>query len=150
MELARVKRGHSAALLMIDLDGFKRVNDDLGHLAGDEVLKAVALALKQNIREVDSAGRYGGDEFVVVLSDPQPPYTSTIVGERLVQSIREAGHVDDHHRVTASIGVAVASQTDGADELLSRADAFVYEAKQAGGDRVIGPPPPEGVGADAT
>jgi diguanylate cyclase (GGDEF)-like protein len=141
MELARVKRGHTAALLMIDLDGFKRVNDDLGHLAGDEVLTAIAQALAKNIREVDSAGRYGGDEFVVVLSDPRPPDTSSVVGERLVRAVRRAGRVDEAHQVTASVGVAVAEPTDSADELIRRADVNVYAAKQAGGDRVIGPVP---------
>ena len=139
IELARVRRGHTAGLLMIDLDGFKAVNDDLGHLAGDEALKRIAAVLVESIREVDAVGRYGGDEFVVVLSDPQPPDTTTAVGQRLARAVREAGEVDDRHRVSASIGAAVAREGDSVDSLLARADARVYEAKQAGGDRVVGP-----------
>lgn len=137
-ELARVRRGHALALLMIDLDGFKAINDGLGHLAGDEALRTVSAALSAEIRETDLVGRYGGDEFVVLLTDADAAELGA-VAERLRSAIAGAGVIDASHRVTASLGVAVATEADDAASLLRRADANAYQAKADGRDRVVGP-----------
>lgn len=137
VELARVRRGHPLTVLMIDLDRFKDVNDQYGHHRGDRLLQDVALALQMGTREVDLVGRYGGDEFAVLLSD-----TDTEAGmqtaERLVARIRQraAGEVD-RASVTASVGAVGATYDDDADTVMHRADATAYRAKQDGGDRVV-------------
>ena len=136
LELARTRRGHEAALLMIDLDGFKRVNDRFGHLHGDDLLKRVAEAISGSIRATDVAGRYGGDEFAVLLSDTAPDQ-ALVAAERLVRSLREAcATAEPEERVTASVGVAVALGDDDSRSLLRRADEKAYRAKEHGGDRV--------------
>lgn len=133
-ELARVRRGHALAVVMIDLDGFKRVNDERGHQTGDEVLRSIADALGGATRAVDVPGRYGGDEFVVLLPDTAPRQ-ARVVAERLVAAAREAGEGFDAERpITASVGVAHARPDDGARALVQRADVEAYRAKAAGGD----------------
>jgi diguanylate cyclase (GGDEF)-like protein len=134
-ELARVRRGHPLAVVMIDLDGFKRVNDERGHPRGDEVLREIAAALDVATREVDVVGRYGGDEFIVLLPDAGHE-EAAIVSERLVEAVRRVGHASDPERpVTASIGVALARPGDASRALIARADELAYRAKQGGGDR---------------
>jgi len=138
LELARVRRGHSAALLMIDLDQFKRVNDRFGHLRGDDLLKRVADAIVQSVRATDVAGRYGGDEFAVLLSDTETGQAE-IAAERLVKSIRDtAQRAEPDEAVTASIGFAVALGDDDSRSLLRRADQNSYRAKEKGGNCVVG------------
>ena len=137
-ELARVRRGRGLAVMMLDLDGFKRVNDDLGHLAGDDVLRKVAVALKVTTRESDIVGRYGGDEFAILLTDPGPGDVHA-VGERVVEAVAKAGRLHDHPGVTVSVGYAIARDSDTPESVLERADANAYRAKQAGGNRVVGP-----------
>ena len=135
-ELARVRRGHPLAAIMIDLDRFKRVNDEHGHQRGDEILEDIAAAIEEATREVDVPGRYGGDEFVVLLPDTPPP-SAVQVAERLVAAVREAGErFDAELPVTASVGLAFAREDDEARGLIQRADQHAYAAKQAGGDRV--------------
>jgi diguanylate cyclase (GGDEF)-like protein len=136
-ELARVRRGHPLALVMLDLDGFKRVNDTQGHLRGDVLLKEIATALGATTRATDVVGRYGGDEFVLVLPDTDAEQART-VAERVAQSVREAAERFDATRpVTASLGVAMAAPADTVAALLRRADENAYCAKQDGGDRVV-------------
>jgi len=136
-ELARVRRGKPLAVVMVDLDHFKRVNDSEGHLRGDVLLKEIAAKLAANTSETDVAGRYGGDEFVVVLPDTDAE-RALAVAERVATSVREAAeHFDARHLVTASVGIAVASSTDTVAALLRRADENAYRAKQHGGDRVV-------------
>lgn len=136
-ELGRVRRGHPLALVMIDLDGFKRVNDQEGHLRGDQVLKELAEALGSAIRATDVAGRYGGDEFVILLPDTDPEKARG-VADRLVVTIAQVGaRFSREARVTASIGVAVARSDDAVAQLIRRADELSYRAKKLGGDRVI-------------
>ena len=136
-ELARVRRGATLAVVMIDLDGFKKVNDALGHLRGDVLLKEIALGLSKTTRESDVAGRYGGDEFVVVL--PEADVTqATAAAERFTRAVRDAAQRFDGARpVTASTGLAVATGDDTVASLLRRADENAYRAKQSGGDRVV-------------
>jgi diguanylate cyclase (GGDEF)-like protein len=136
-ELARVRRERPLAVLMIDLDGFKRVNDAQGHLRGDVLLKEIATALAKTTREVDVAGRYGGDEFVLVLPDTAAEQAG-IAAQRVVASVREVGErIGAGLPVTASLGIAIASRDDTVAALLRRADENAYRAKQGGGDRVV-------------
>ena len=134
-ELARLQRGHSMAILMMDLDGFKHVNDEQGHLAGDRLLKKIAQRIASSMRVVDVVGRFGGDEFVVLLPDTDAEQAE-IVAERMVRTVREIGSEADPLRpVTASVGVAIPRLEDDVSVALNQADEAAYAAKQDGGDR---------------
>jgi diguanylate cyclase (GGDEF)-like protein len=136
--LARTKRdGTAAAAMFIDLDGFKEVNDSLGHGTGDQLLVAVSDRLRATVRGSDTLGRLGGDEFVVVaegasLNDgPQP------IAERILDSMRspfELEEVDGRLSLTASIGIAMGHR-ESAGELLRDADVALYHAKERGKNR---------------
>ncbi|GAA0695445.1 hypothetical protein GCM10009104_23970 [Marinobacterium maritimum] len=135
----RSRYGQPLSLLMLDLDHFKRVNDRYGHQAGDLVLKELAQMLEQHLREVDIIGRYGGEEFTVLL-----PNTARLQAERLAQRLCQAAaeyrirlHGGDLVQVTLSIGLA-SCDTDllSAETLLARADEALYVAKQRGRNRV--------------
>jgi len=134
-ELVRVHRGHPMALLMMDLDGFKHVNDEQGHLAGDALLKKIAQRVLSTMRVIDVVGRFGGDEFVVLLPDTDLAQAE-VVAERVVRTVREIGTEADPRRpVTVSVGVAVARLDDDVTVVLNQADEAAYAAKQEGGDR---------------
>jgi diguanylate cyclase (GGDEF)-like protein len=136
-ELERVRRGHAVAVLMMDLDGFKHVNDEQGHIAGDQLLRRIARAIEESTRIVDVIGRFGGDEFVVLLPDTDLEQ-ALIVAERLVTTLRHVGTEADPKRpVTASIGLSLAHPEDDVAILLNSADDAAYRAKQAGGDRFL-------------
>ena len=136
--LAWLNRGRPMAVVMIDLDQFKRVNDTSGHLEGDQVLKSVAEALQRSTREVDVAGRYGGDEFVIVLQDTNQD-EGRVAGNRFVTAIREVGmKFDSLNPVTASAGLSIARPGDTVEAVLKRADDFAYSAKGKGGNRLCG------------
>ena len=131
----RAKRNKKEmAVMFIDLDEFKKVNDTLGHDVGDLLLQQVALRLQKCVRLSDSIGRLGGDEFAIILEDTQQPEDAMIVGERILATFA-APFVLDGHRVaaTASIGIAIYPE-DGMEpaELLKNADVAMYRAKQAG------------------
>jgi len=138
-ELARVERfGGSLAVVVADLDWFKDVNDRHGHPAGDAVLREFAVLLEETVRDVDLAGRWGGEEFVLVL-----PGTDLAGGAQLAERIRVAlaGRtvlaVDGSRiPVTASFGVAAIPPAKTASELFAAADAAMYQAKRAGKNRV--------------
>ena len=135
-QLDRVARGATCGVMMIDLDGFKRVNDQLGHDAGDLLLMEVASALTQETRAVDLVARYGGDEFVIVLPDLSPE-GAIPAAERIVEAVARVGRerpIDAP--VTASIGLTMATPDDDVGVLLRRADSEAYGAKRAGGNRV--------------
>ena len=138
VELARVRRGHPLALLLVDLDHFKAVNDTQGHLEGDAVLRRVAAALERATREIDIAGRFGGDEFVVVLPDTDAAQAA-IVAERLIAEIRVEGRKTDADApVTASVGLSTGRPGDNTGDILRRADEAAYRAKADGGNRLDG------------
>ncbi|MGD9251971.1 MAG: response regulator [Desulfobacterales bacterium] len=142
LEIKRSQRqGHSTSLLMIDLDNFKQINDNLGHMAGDAILREVARRVKASIREIDVAARYGGEEFAVVL-----PYGDSKalrkVGERIRRLIEDQPFLvpgrEDDQRVTVSVGGAV-YPTDAAtvEALIDTADRMLYQAKREGKNRVV-------------
>ena len=136
--LAWLNRGRPMAVVMIDLDQFKRVNDKRGHLDGDLLLQNVADALRRSTREVDVAGRYGGDEFVIVLADTNQE-EGRVAGNRFVAAIREVGmKFDPQHPVTASAGLGIARPGDTVGSVLKRADDMAFSAKGKGGNRLCG------------
>jgi diguanylate cyclase (GGDEF)-like protein len=136
-ELARLRRGHPLSVVMIDLDGFKRVNDRQGHLQGDALLVQLSQALSGAVRVTDLVGRYGGDEFLIILPDTQLT-EAQLVAERVTRAVCDVGTTFDAAApVTASAGIAVAAPTDTVRALVQRADENAYRAKQAGGNRVV-------------
>ena len=123
----------TVAVLMIDLDYFKKVNDDFGHSAGDSVFEHVAQSILEGSRRGDIVVRYGGEEFVVVLSGVDLTIAQS-VAERIRETVAKQG--DGRPSVTASVGVAMRNQGEPFEELMERADKAMYLAKAAGRDRV--------------
>ncbi|MCB9703534.1 MAG: GGDEF domain-containing protein [Myxococcales bacterium] len=140
-EIDRARRyAHPLSVLMIDIDHFKSINDNHGHSVGDQVIGTIARRLAACLRKSDIAGRYGGEEFAMVLPETDVDNATTIVAERLRQAIdREPIHTSDGPlKVTISVGVApVAATRQGLLDALSQADAGLYAAKRAGRNRVI-------------
>jgi diguanylate cyclase (GGDEF)-like protein len=137
--LARRRRaGDAVAVLMVDIDKFKGLNDRYGHPVGDEVLRAVAGAIVTAVREEDVPARVGGEEFAVLLRNPGPE-VAVEVGERVRQAVR-ALDLRRHGVTGVSVSVGVANAR-GADEpipeIVERADQALLRAKRAGRDRVI-------------
>ncbi len=129
------RSGQLFAILFIDLDGFKGVNDSLGHDVGDRLLRQVAARLRETLRVEDTVGRLGGDEFVVLTPALVTPMDAALVADKLVCALSEPYPVDGHMLyTTASIGVALYPQ-DGrdVDALLKNSDAAMYQAKRSGG-----------------
>jgi diguanylate cyclase (GGDEF)-like protein len=129
--------GTAVAVLFVDVDRFKVLNDSLGHAAGDQVLRALAERLRRCTRGTDVAVRFGGDEFVLVCDDLETPGAARAIADRLGTLLREPVEVDDRsHVMTVSIGVAVTTDPDRVPEDLVRdADAAMYRAKELGKDR---------------
>jgi diguanylate cyclase (GGDEF)-like protein/PAS domain S-box-containing protein len=143
-ELARLQRSdhQPTAVLMIDLDHFKRVNDRYGHAVGDEVLRHYALLLEEAMRTVDLAGRMGGEEFAILLPGADAS-AGCAFAERLRVRTAASPLIHDGQviAVTASFGVAAMKASDmSASDVLKRADAALYRAKQGGRNQVAGPP----------
>lgn len=135
-----------AAILLVDIDHFKRVNDTYGHLAGDELLAATASTLGQYVRACDVLGRFGGEEFVAVLPGAGQQEACHIA-ERLRGRVRDIAVQARGAEVTVTVSIGVAALgVDGADlfELLAAADAALYRAKKSGRDRVCTLPPGAG------
>jgi diguanylate cyclase (GGDEF)-like protein/PAS domain S-box-containing protein len=130
------RRGARFALLVLDVDRFKEVNDTLGHPAGDAVLRAVARRLGRNVRETDTVARLGGDEFGVLLTNVADAAAVVRVVQKIVAAAAAPIHADEHDlKITVSIGIAH-YPSDARDEhaLLKRADQAMYRAKRAGGN----------------
>ena len=133
------RSGRMPAVLLLDLDHFKDVNDSLGHNAGDELLKVAGQRIASVVREGDLTARLGGDEFVVVMRELDDAAEAVRTGWRLVRAFREPFTTPDGELyATASIGVALASDTGsiGSDDLLREADTAMYVAKAEGRDRL--------------
>ena len=128
---AGARRGTNVAVLFIDLDRFKVVNDSLGHAAGDEVLKAVARRVRGVIREVDTAARLGGDEFAILVEDVDSPQAATCVAERIILALRAPFSVSGKEfLISASIGIAISDGgAEGPEDLIGKADLAMYRAK---------------------
>ena len=133
--ITQAQRHHTAlALLYLDLDRFKHINDSLGHLVGDQLLQTVALRLTECVRATDTVCRLGGDEFVILLSEVAHEQDAAVCADKLLQAIRMPYVLDDHElHVTASIGIVV-YPGDGieVEALLQNADSAMYEAKNRG------------------
>jgi diguanylate cyclase len=135
------------SLMLTDIDHFKNFNDTFGHLTGDQVLRLVALSVKQNVKGQDLAARYGGEEFAVVLPDTVLRSAITVAEHirRAVMTKELMKRSTGEHlgRVTISIGVAAMHPGDTAQSLIERADKCLYAAKRNGRNRVICEADPE-------
>jgi len=134
--LQRARRGEGFALLYLDLDRFKDVNDTLGHPVGDLLLREVASRLSQEVRETDVVARLGGDEFAVIQSGVNQPAGAQILAGRLIDAVGQPYSIEDHSVIIGvSIGIALsdgASGTTDADTLMRNADLALYRAKEDG------------------
>jgi len=138
--MAYVRGGGRYAVLLLDVDHFKSINDLLGHQAGDRVLAQIGKVIADNIRGVDVAGRFGGEEFLVLLRDASRE-RAMHVAERLREAIESGGFAyADGKPVTVSVGVAYARPVDGTADVVERADRALYRAKNAGRNRVVESP----------
>jgi diguanylate cyclase (GGDEF)-like protein/PAS domain S-box-containing protein len=136
--LARALAGDSpVAVLLLDLDGFKGINDSLGHAAGDHLLRHFAGLLRAAVREDDLVARFGGDEFAVLIESAATVGEAELVAARVVELLQQPLHVDgrDIH-IGASVGLAYATEAGDVDQLMRNADLAMYQAKSAGGGRV--------------
>ena len=134
-----MSRRHAQPLsvLMLDIDHFKRVNDDHGHGAGDDVLRAIAASIKAQLRNVDMVFRYGGEEFLILLSNTGRE-AAAMVGERLRRATQSEEYFADGQliEITVSLGCSTLLPGESADSLLRRADSALYVAKREGRNRL--------------
>jgi two-component system cell cycle response regulator len=137
-ETAKVARyGRPLSIIMLDIDNFKAVNDTFGHRAGDEVILSVAHAIMACIRKTDVAGRYGGEEFLVLL--PETDLASAkVVAEKIRSTVAQLSFEIKDLAITISAGVAEAQQGESYEAFINRADANLYRAKRSGKNRVEG------------
>lgn len=128
----------TVALFFVDLDGFKPINDELGHAVGDEALTRIAYALRASIRSNDVIGRFGGDEFIIVASDLERDACDAMAARMIAQIAAIAIEGTRGHQLAASVGVAIAASKHerNSDALIRRADRAMYEAKREGGGRL--------------
>lgn len=138
-EIERLRRfGHPLSAILLDIDDFKHINDTYGHGTGDQVLKALADRLNNNIRGVDILGRFGGDEFSILLPETDLA-TTTVIGGRLRRAMAKHPVTTDDGLLSVTISLGIARATEDMvdlDTLLNLADGAMYAAKQAGKDRV--------------
>jgi diguanylate cyclase (GGDEF)-like protein len=138
-EVARAQRnGTPCSVALIDLDHFKRINDQFGHPIGDEALRTFAITAFANIRNIDKLGRYGGEEFLLILPETEPDSARQML-ERLLAIISELDWtaISSGMAVTMSGGITAVREDDSSDIALARADAALYRAKAAGRNRVL-------------
>ncbi|RQO61833.1 hypothetical protein DBR47_06830 [Paucibacter sp. KBW04] len=133
------RTGHKVAFLFVDLDGFKAINDNFGHDAGDQVLKQVALRLRASVRSTDTAARIGGDEFLIILSDLNRQACAADIADKILLALAEPiAYGQQQIAVSASIGIAL--YPDHADELLAlkkAADLAMYAVKATGKNKYV-------------
>ncbi len=138
--VAQANRGNGkVALLFMDLDGFKEVNDSLGHAAGDLLLKEAAHRLAQCIRESDTVARIGGDEFTVILPHAEQMVEARTVAGKILEQLRAPFNLEGHE-VSVSASIGIATYPDGSDSaaaLIKHADAAMYRAKESGRNRFV-------------
>ena len=126
------RRGHRAAVLFLDVDGFKAINDARGHAAGDDALRDIAASLTASVRESDSVGRFGGDEFLVLLAEVAGEPEVALVASKMLAAL--AGSDAARGALSASIGVALfPDDADDVPTLIALADACMYRSKRRGG-----------------
>jgi diguanylate cyclase (GGDEF)-like protein len=126
------------SVAIIDIDHFKRINDGYGHPAGDEVLRSFAIALGAHMRGIDKLGRYGGEEFLLILPGSTREQASTAVDRlRAVFAAIDWNAISVDLQVTISAGVAQVRQDEAPEDILARADAALYRAKYMCRNRVI-------------
>jgi len=125
----------SLTVVMCDIDHFKQVNDEHGHLTGDRVLAAVAGLLKNSTRSSDICGRWGGEEFLIICPDTPPEAVTHVI--RKVQGALAQAELAHGSTVTLSFGIAALGSNDSAEQLLQRADAALYQAKHKGRDKFV-------------
>ena len=134
------RRNTKVALLFMDLDGFKRINDSLGHKAGDEVLRQVANRFVKILRQTDTLARVGGDEFILLLSDlwKEPGRAADIVAAKCIDALNTPFSISGTEcTVGVSVGIVLGGGLDSADSLLLSADKAMYSAKKSGGGRYM-------------
>jgi len=144
-EIERTQRsGQATALIMLDIDHFKQVNDTWGHQVGNRALAHIAAILRQNVRRLDIPCRYGGEEFAIILPDTGLASASQ-VGERIRRAIAQTPLLNNGEELslTVSLGIAIyrVDQPIQATELIAHADHYLYKAKQEGRNRVCHPEP---------
>jgi diguanylate cyclase (GGDEF)-like protein len=133
---ARIKRENHEllAVLLLDIDGFKRVNDSLGFEAGDQLLVRVAKRLNHAVRAIDTVARFGGDEFVLLLERVEGPLYAKGVARRIISELeRPFPFGEVNVQISASVGIVISDGTDTPDDLIGAADAAMYRAKQSHG-----------------
>lgn len=131
-------RKQPLSLMMIDLDNFKQINDEYGHLTGDKILRSVADVIKGSIRNHDICSRYGGDEFCIILPDTDGS-KALLVAERIQENMEKMGVDEDGKRISKivlSIGIAEWNKDLGSDELINRADIAMYKTKKSATKKV--------------
>lgn len=139
--MAQARRNDTrVAVLFVDLDGFKQINDRLGHAVGDQVLQWAAKIIVAAVREVDTVSRHGGDEFVIVLDGVSDIGNATVVANKIIAELGQACRIGNHQvRVSASIGISLfPDHGEDASQLIEQADAAMYQAKRSrSGDFVV-------------
>ena len=129
------------ALAMLDIDHFKKINDNFGHEAGDQALKAIAKCLLNGCRDKDAIGRWGGEEFLLVINESNPQHILDITNRirKSIESLHISAGQNDNFRITATIGLTLVSQSGSAnlEELISKSDQALYQGKKAGRNRVV-------------
>jgi len=135
IERARRSPDYGFAVMLLDLNRFKNINDTLGHLIGDQTLIAVAPRLRSHLRTVDIVARFGGDEFAILLEDVDSPEIASSTAERILEELKQPFYIGDHELfITASVGIVLSSEPyQQATNLLQKADIAMYRAKKRQG-----------------